>query len=441
MLHPEIAGAEPAALEGGLRRGRVLQVAAHHHVAAEHHLAEARAVGGQRLHRLGIAHVEPFQHGVAHALAGLLPRTLVRRQRVPFLVPRIDHRRAVGLGQTIEVRDVEAGLAHGGEHRLGRRRGGGEEVDPAGEGTFLCVGSVEQRRHHDRRPRQVGDAVLGERRVHRGRPHLPQADMGAGDDRERPGEAPAVAVEHRQGPEIDRVLRQPGGDDVAEREQSRAAVVVDHALRIAGGAGGVVERDRVPLVRRHRPSVVGIAAGEECLVVNLAQGRALAGEFRIVVIDDERRDARLVERLAADLREFAVDDEHLGLAVVEAEGQSRRVEPGVEGVEHRSRHRHAVVALDHRRRVGQQHRHGVAAADAARRQGRTETAAAGIEFGIGPAQGPVDHRDPVREGSGGAVEIGQRRERLEVRGIPVEIPIVHRRARHRPRLRFRDEIS
>ena len=32
-----------------------------------------------------------------------------------------------------------------------------------------------------------------------------QADVGAADHAERPGKAPAIAVKHRQGPQVDRV--------------------------------------------------------------------------------------------------------------------------------------------------------------------------------------------------------------------------------------------
>ena len=59
--------------------------------------------------------------------------------------------------------DLEAGLAHGGEHGLGRRRGRGEERTVCGRGRLLGIVGVEQRRHHDRRAAEMRDAVLGDR--------------------------------------------------------------------------------------------------------------------------------------------------------------------------------------------------------------------------------------------------------------------------------------
>jgi hypothetical protein len=68
----------------------------------------------------------------------------------------------------------------------------------------------------------------------------PQADMRPGECGNGPWEAPAVAVEHRQCPQIDRMMPHAPDEDVAERIQISAAVVIDDTLRVAGRAGGVV---------------------------------------------------------------------------------------------------------------------------------------------------------------------------------------------------------
>ena len=206
----------------------------------------------------------------------------------------------------------------------------------------------------------------------------------------------------------------------------RAAVVIDHALRIAGGAGGVVEADGVPLVVRHVPGVVGIAAGDELLVFDLAQPLAGAGIFRIVVVDHQRLGLAERERLLHHLGEFAVDDDDLGLGMVEREGDDRRVEPRVERVEHALRHRHAVVAFQHGRRIGQHDRDAVAALDAALGQRGSEPARARIELGVRAAQGPVDNGGVGREHGGRALEKAERRQRLEIGRVAVETKIIRR---------------
>ena len=115
-------------------------------------------------------------------------------------------------------------------------------------------------------------------------------------------------MKHRQGPEIDRVAADVGGEDVAGGEQIGAAMVVDDALRIAGRARGVVERDRVPFVAGRRPLVSFVPLGDQGLVVEIPQPLAGAVIFRVVVVDHQRADLGALERFADHTREFAVDD-------------------------------------------------------------------------------------------------------------------------------------
>ena len=87
----------------------------------------------------------------------------------------------------------------------------------------------------------------------------------------QPGEAPAVAMEHGQGPQVDGMGRQVPLDDVAHGVQIGAPVAIDHALGVARGAGGIVQRDRLPFIPRRVPGMVVIAGLQEGLVTHLAQ--------------------------------------------------------------------------------------------------------------------------------------------------------------------------
>ena len=84
-------------------------------------------------------------------------------------------------------------------------------------------------------------------------PHLSgveprQAAMLAAHRRHRPGERPAVAVEHRQRPQVGGAGVEPCLGDHAQRVQVGAAVGVHDALRPAGGAARVVDREQGVLV-------------------------------------------------------------------------------------------------------------------------------------------------------------------------------------------------
>ena len=54
-----------------------------------------------------------------------------------------------------------------------------------------------------------------------------------------PGECPAITVKHRQSPKVYRISVQSDGVHVAQGAQVGASMMVDAALRVAGGARGV----------------------------------------------------------------------------------------------------------------------------------------------------------------------------------------------------------
>ena len=319
---------------------------------------------------------------IANPLTRLQVRLALGIERVPLVLPVVDDRGSIDLGQSVEMGDLEAGLAHRLEHGRGRRGGGGEEAHDVRQRPPLVVARVEQDRHDDRRAAHVRDLVLGDEVEDRLRAHLPQADVHACLDADRPGKAPAVAMEHRQRPEIDRVARHVGGDDVAGREQVRAAMVVDDALGIAGGARGVVERNRVPFVVRRGALIGFVALGDERLIVESAEPSARTVVFRVVIVDDQRPGLGQLQGRADHARKFAVDNERLGLAMIEHEGDRGRVEAGVERIEHGAAHRHAIVAFEHRRRVGEHDRDRVAADKAALGERGSELLRAGVELSI-----------------------------------------------------------
>src|SRR5260221_4477963 len=78
--------------------------------------------------------------------------------------------------------------------------------------------------------------------------NLAQADMRTSHGSHGPGKAPAIAMEHRQRPEIYPLAVHAGRDDFGERVEVGATSGVHDAFRIAGGARGVVDRNRLILI-------------------------------------------------------------------------------------------------------------------------------------------------------------------------------------------------
>ncbi len=291
------------------------------------------------------------------------------------------------------------------------------------------IGRVDQHRVDDRRAAVVRDLVRADRLEDRLRLDAAQADVDAGVRRHRPREAPAVAVEHRQRPQVHGVARHAPVDDVRQRVQVGAAMVIDDALRIAGGAGRVVERDRIPLVGRGLPRVCSVAIGDECVVVGRAEPLA-ARALRIVDVDDERLRLRKRQRLLHRRREFGVRDQHLRLAVVEHEGDRLAVEARVERIEHAAGHRHAEVTFDHLRRVRQHGRDRIAAADPGTHQRRRELARTRVGVRPRVAALAMHDRKLPRPDLGRARDQRQRRQRRVVRRVAIEVAVVDRAFRH-----------
>ena len=131
-----------------------------------------------------------------------------------------------------------------------------------------------------------------------------------------------------------------------------------------------------------------------------------------------------LQRLRDDAGKLPIDDERLRFAVVERKGERGGVEPGVERVENRPAHRHAIMAFEHRWGVGEHDRHGIAADEPPLGQCGGEHLRACVEFAIVAAKRSMRNRQPIGEHLRGALEKRQRRQRLEVRGVAVEIAFV-----------------
>ncbi|GCC47293.1 hypothetical protein chiPu_0031783, partial [Chiloscyllium punctatum] len=185
------------------------------------------------------------------------------------------------------MRQLDADALGTLEHRNRRRRAGDQACDRLHLAALRCVRRIDQRVVDDRRAAHMGDAVLRNQLEDFCGIDLAQTDIDAGGRRDRPGEAPAVAMKHRQRPEIDRMLAEIAGEDVADGIEIGAAVMGHHALRIAGRARRIAQRDRIPFVGRRPLGECGIACRDRRLILDRADPLA-AAECGIIDVDDER---------------------------------------------------------------------------------------------------------------------------------------------------------
>ena len=428
LQHREVAGVEPAAGERRIGRLPVLQVAAHHDVASEHDLAHGLAVGRHFAQGLGMHHGHAFLERVANALAAVEARLLGEGFRRPRFAPHRDRRRPVDLGETVDVRDVEADPRHAFDHRR-RRRGAGDHR------AHLVVDAFAHRRRRgdqqvvdDRRRAVVIDALAPDRLEDRLRLDLAQAHVHAAEQGHGPREAPAVAVEHRQRPQVARKVRHRPGGRVAHGVEVRAAVMRDHAFRVAGGARGVRDRDRIPLVGRAAEMRQRLVRGDQSFVLVRAEALAGTGELAVADVDDDRGATVLFlqqpQCLLHRRRQLAIGEEHGRLAMVHLPGDKRRIEPRVERVEHGVEGGHGVVRLDHLGRVVKHRAHRRAAADAERLQRRRQSRRTVARFAPAIAARAMHDRLEIAEHLGAALDKADGRQRDEVRRVLVEILVV-----------------
>src|SRR4051795_8759426 len=128
------------------------------------------------------------------------------------------------------------------------RRPGDQSDDASRGGALRRIRRVDHRVVDDRRAGHVGHPMLADQFEYLRGIDLAQANIDAGRGCNGPWEAPAVAVKHGQCPEIDRMLAEIGGEDVADGVEIGAPVVGHHALRIACCPGSIAERDGFPFV-------------------------------------------------------------------------------------------------------------------------------------------------------------------------------------------------
>ena len=358
---------KPAAGKRIAGGGFVLQIALHHDVAAKDHLTHGGGIARHLQPCLRINDGAGLLHLIAHALAGIEVGLFADRERLPFIVLGTGRRRPVDLGQPVHMGHIEPHLRHAFDHRRRRRSTRHHRLDLPVDTRAQGRRCGDEGGMHDRCAAVMRYAVLTHQPEDQRRVDATQTDIGAGHCRERPRKTPAIAVKHRQGPEIDRMARQVPGQHIADRVQIGAAMVNHHALGIAGRARGVIQADRIPFIFRQLPDMGRVTARDQVLVGHRTEALARATVLRIIDIDQHRQG--LARRLHQPdggphhLGKLAIDDQQLAVGMLEHEGDGGGIEPGIDAVEHRTRHRHTVMRFDHRRGIGQHDRHRVALAD------------------------------------------------------------------------------
>ena len=261
---------KPTAFERLAGRLLVLQIALHYDVAAEHDLTDGFAVAWHRIHCGRIEHRHIFFERIGYTLTSLELRAFVGGQVVPTRLLRANRSGAVHFGQPVDMSNLDPD-AFGTFQHCNRRRGTRDQSNNRHRGLFLWrVRRVDHRVVDDRRAAHVCDAVLRYQLKYLARINFAQAHVDAGRQRDCPRKTPAVAMKHRQGPKVNRMLPKIAGKDITDGVQIRAAMMRDDTFWIACGAGRVAERNGVPFVLHRCPVKIQIARRDRVFVFNFA---------------------------------------------------------------------------------------------------------------------------------------------------------------------------
>jgi len=215
--------------------------------------------------------------------------------------------------------------------------------------------------------------------------HAPQAHVAPGDGRDRPRETPAVAVEHREGPQVHAAVAEARLDHLAESVQICPAVGVDHSLRSAGGPRRVVDRDGLLLVFEPALDRVRRTGGEEILV-------GVSGGTRI--IHAHYLDPGGVHS-SYDGLELAVHEEKPGSGVGQDVGDLLRPQPSVDGGQDAAGGWDGEVCLEQGWNIGAQKCNPVMLFESRLPQRPSESIYSFLEYPIRIAAFPMDHRGLV----------------------------------------------
>ena len=304
--------------------------------------------------------------------------------------------------------DLDAEAFEEGDRRR-RRRGAGRGDRQRSTQVVGFLGPGD-RVEHDGSTGHPRDLLFVDEPPGLGPAHGSDAHVRARHRGQRPGRAPAVAVEHRQRPQVPGQGREVLRDDLAERVQIRPAVGVHDALRPPRRARGVVDGDRRGLVLdfvspgcfRRRGGPVGVRFHAQIRGGHLTWGAVFVG------VDDDRVDGVRSPGIDDRLEESGIAEEEFRLAVAEDVLDLGRSQSGVEHDEHAACQRDRVVRDERLGAVGGEHGDRVPGLQSTADESFGEVLDGLGHLPVGEAAGPVDDRLPIRVSLERTLEEAQR---------------------------------
>ena len=203
--HAEIARVKPASCKCLVCRISVFQVALHDDIAAKHHLAHALAIFRNPLHGFWIHDGQPSLQGITNPLASISLGPLTKAQFGPIVLLGTNRCRSVNLGEPINMGEVKAHRLHTCDHRRWGRCACDHARNPMMDTRSKTFRRVNQHGMNNRGSTVVAHPMLADELENQGSVDLAKTNIDPCKRCNRPGETPAIAMKHRQGPQVDRM--------------------------------------------------------------------------------------------------------------------------------------------------------------------------------------------------------------------------------------------
>mmetsp|Transcript_18050 Transcript_18050/g.34226 ORF Transcript_18050/g.34226 Transcript_18050/m.34226 type:complete len:232 (+) Transcript_18050:365-1060(+) len=196
IRHTQISRVEPSTFECLLGGFWILVVPFHYHVSLHENLPDGLSIFRDVLERLWIFHHKPFEHRIPDTLASIELGLILVALAFPVILLDTDGYRPVNFRETVDMRNIDSHVVHRLQDAGRRRRGGSHESNALLELPLLFLRGFEQHLHNDRRSAHMCHTVVRQSVVDALRSRLPETYVRPAIRRDRPREAPAVAVKH-----------------------------------------------------------------------------------------------------------------------------------------------------------------------------------------------------------------------------------------------------
>ena len=141
--------------------------------------------------------------------------------------------------------------------------------------------------------------------------------------------------------------------------QISTSMVIDHAFRVTGRTRRIIQRDSIPLIGRVQRGEPGVTFRQKRFIIH-GTNQFSALVKRVINIDHQHLTIQLRQGSGNYVAELTIRKQHLRFSMIKNKGNSRRIEPGVDGVQNRPGHGYREMELQHLWNVRQHGRHGVA---------------------------------------------------------------------------------